>query len=215
MVRSGKVSVNKAKVIEPSFNVDPEIDDVRIDGRRVSIEKKEYVLLNKPRGFVSTRKDKFAARTVFDCLPKSFGHLYPVGRLDKDTQGLLLFTNDGNLAFRLMHPKFCVDKEYLVSLSRDLSIIDKAKLEKGIMLDAKLTSPAKITCGKAPNIVRIVIHEGRKRQVRKMFFEAGYEVITLKRLSYGSIRLGDLGEGKWRYLSEKEKGELFKSAGLK
>lgn len=215
LVRSGKVSVNKVKVNEPSFNVRPEIDDVRIDGQKVSIEKKEYVLLNKPRGLISTRKDKFAVRTVFDCIPKSFAHLYPVGRLDKDTQGLLLFTNDGNLAFRLMHPGFCVDKEYLVSLSRDLSVADKERIEKGIMLDDKLTSPAKITFGKVPSIVKIVIHEGRKRQIRRMFFEVGYEVIVLKRVSYGPISLGDLGEGKWRYLAEKEIEGLFKYAGLK
>lgn len=215
LVRNGKVSVNGSIVNEPSFDVQSGKDNVSIDGRKISIEKKEYILLNKPREAITTRKDKFASKTVFDCLPKDFRHLYPVGRLDKDTQGLLIFTNDGDLAFRLMHPKFFLDKEYLAGLSRDLSVVDKERIEKGIMLDGKLTSPAKIIFGKIPSSVKIIIHEGRKRQIRRMFFEAGYEVITLKRIGYGPIRLGDLSDGKWRYLSQKEIDELFKSTSLK
>jgi len=164
-------------------------------------------LLHKPKGVVTTKNDVFAAKKVMDLLPPDLKYLNPVGRLDQDTTGLLLLTNDGDLAFRLTHPSFKVEKTYRVALNRSLDARDKARIEKGVKLDAKLTSVSKIR-SLTPQDLEITIHEGRKRQVRRMFAALGYHVIALCRIQQGPLTLGDLKEGAWRFLTQQEARKL-------
>jgi len=206
IIESGRVSVNDKKVTDPSFRVDPAVDSVTLDGKKIILRDAVYIALNKPKGIVTTKKDRFAEKTIMDLLPKELGHLNPVGRLDKDTRGLVLMTNDGDLINRLTHPRFNVEKTYSAVLDRDLDKRDKAMLEKGVPLEGKATSPCKIIY-RTGNEVEITIHEGRNRQVRRMFGAAGYRVFDLKRIKEADLTLGSLPEGKWRFLN---KGELRK-----
>lgn len=215
LVRSGKVKVNNSLVSEPSFSVDPAKDDIFVNNKKISLKEKEYILFNKPIGVITTRKDRFAEHTVYDYLPGSLHHLFSVGRLDQDSEGLLIFTNDGELSFRLMHPKFLVNKEYEVSLDQGLRPADKLSLERGIIIDSKRTSPAQIIIIKPDRkCLRIIIHEGKKRQIRRMFLKLGYQVILLKRIAYGPLKLGNLASGKWRKLEASELDMLLKCVGL-
>jgi len=207
LVVDGSVSVNGKKVREPSHMVDGRVDKIEVDGRPVKSKEYEYVLLNKPAGVVTTKQDRHAKKTVFDLLPKEYRHLSPVGRLDKDTEGLLLLTNDGDLAYRLTHPKFNVRKIYFVEVKGLLSPENKKKLEKGIIIEDKKTSPAKIR-----NLIRskekteflMTIHEGRKRQIRLMLGKVGHKVSYLKRIKQGSLSLGNLKIGDWKVLYPRE-----------
>jgi pseudouridine synthase len=215
LIKRGKVSVNNCRVNEPSFSVEPQRDIIALNGKRVSFKTEEYVLLNKPKGVVATRQDKHASRTVYDCLPAGMRHLFSVGRLDQDSQGLLLFTNDGELAFRLMHPRFLVWKEYEVSLDCPLQEADKASLERGINLDNQCTSPAVVlSLNRERTRCKISIREGKKRQIRRMFCRLGYQVLLLKRVAYGPLKLGNLALNSWRVLNADEVAKLRKCVGL-
>ena len=199
--------VNGEVILEPSTPIDSSRDKITVNGKVIQEKTHDYVLLNKPTGYVTTRKDRFAEKTVFDLLPQEFHHLVPAGRLDKDTEGLLLLTNDGDLVYRLTHPSFNIDKVYFV---RVLGIWDekiKEKIEKGVMIDGSKTAPAKIDRIKIlrnQTEATITIHEGRKRQVRRMFEKFRLKVIYLKRLSQGPLTLGTLRTGQWRQLDKKE-----------
>ncbi len=203
VVFDGRVSVNGRVVGEPSFPVNPEEDRVLLDGRPVGPGDKAYVLFHKPKGVVTTKRDRFADKTVLDFFPTDLKHLNPVGRLDKDTTGLLFLTNDGDLAHRLMHPSFDVDKVYRVRCDRALGPADKRKLEKGVVLDGKRTLPCRIA-GRGAADIEVTIHEGRKRQVRRMFALLGYCVQELQRIRHGPLALGDLKPGSWRRLAPHE-----------
>ncbi len=213
LIKIGRVSVNKQIIYKPAHTVDPDKDSISFDGCNISLKKKSYILFNKPKGVVTTRKDKHAQAKVYSYIPKSLQHLYSVGRLDKHSQGLLVFTNDGELAHRLMHPKFSVDKNYIVKIDKKLLYNHKLSLERGIILDSKRTSPARIdflspkTEGKT---LEFLIHEGRKRQIRRMLLKLGYRVVSLRRIAYGLLRLGNLAEGKWRKLTKEEVEALFR-----
>lgn len=213
LILSGKVSVNGALCLEPSHPVDPDSDTVLLFGAPVSLKKKIYLLLNKPSGTVTTAYDRFAPKTVLDLLPKEFRHLHPAGRLDKDTKGLLLLTNDGDLAYRLTHPSFEVNKTYRARLSKPMDDRDIQRLEKGVLLDAKKTAPCKIK-KVSPAEVEMTIHEGRKRQVRRMFALLNYGVLDLIRIKQGSLDLGGLKTGAWRLLAPQEVAQLYKDVGL-
>ncbi|NOX98042.1 MAG: rRNA pseudouridine synthase [Nitrospirae bacterium] len=212
-IKAGRCSVNGKKVLEPSYPIDPDRDVIKLDGKKVVLRKKTYILLNKPAGIVTTRKDKFAKKTVLDILPEKFRHLYPVGRLDKDTTGLLLLTNDGELTHRLTHPRFEVDKSYLAVLNRPLEKSDLRRMEKGILIDKVPTAPCKIHC-RDDTTVEITLHEGRKRQIKRMFSALGYRVIELMRLKEAHLTLGNLKPGQWRFLSPPEIKGLYRSVGL-
>jgi 23S rRNA pseudouridine2605 synthase len=208
-IKQGQVKVN-GKVAE-SFNhpVDTAKDRILFNGRPVAIEREEVIclMLNKPEGIVSTASDEMGRRTVLDILPQQYRQyrLYPVGRLDIDTTGLLLLTNDGDLTYRLTHPKFEYEKEYLVQINGKLTPEEKRKLEHGILLEDGLTHPAKVKeIAAEPFNYSIVIHEGKKRQVRRMFERLKQPVISLKRVRVGGLRLGDLAEGSIRPLTAKE-----------
>ncbi|MCD5402007.1 rRNA pseudouridine synthase [candidate division NPL-UPA2 bacterium] len=213
-IKAGRCSVNGKKILQPSYPVDPSRDKVLLDGEKVVIRKKTYILLNKPRGVVTTRRDRFAGRTVLDILPEGFGYLYPVGRLDKDTTGLLLLTNDGELTHRLTHPRFEIDKLYRAVLDKPLRQSDLKRLEKGIPIEGALTAPCKIRC-RARFAVEITLHEGRKRQIKRMFSALGYKVVELARLKEAHLTLGELPPGQWRFLSRAEIEGLYQSVRLK
>lgn len=209
-IKAGRCSVNGIKVLEPSCPVDADRDKVLLDGEKVVLKKKIYILLNKPRGVVTTRRDRFARKTILDILPARFRHLYPVGRLDKDTTGLLLLTNDGELTHKLTHPRFEIDKLYRAVLDRPLRKSDLKHLEKGVLIDGVPTAPCKIRC-RDGFTVEITLHEGRKRQVKRMFSALGYKVVELARIKEAHLTLGNLKLGQWRFLSRTEIEGLFRS----
>jgi len=218
IIKSGRVFVNGKITPEPSYPVDAEKDRIFLDNKKITLKAKSYLMLNKPVGVTTTRSDRYAEVTVMDLLPKEYRHLYPVGRLDKDTEGLLLLTNDGDLAYRLMHPKFNVHKEYLATITKKLKDKDRLKLKKGVFIENKKTSPCRIKelfKSVSHSDLTVSIHEGRKRQIRLMFLSLGYKVIRLRRVSEGCLKLGALKPGKWRALGAAEISSLYKECGLK
>lgn len=214
---SGRVTVNGETADNLRQPVNPDTDRIIFAGRLVNVkpEKTVCLVMNKPAGIVATTSDERGRWTVLDILPGEYRHLrlYPVGRLDKDSTGLLLLTNDGDLTYRLTHPRFEQEKEYLVQLEGKLKPEDRVKLERGIELEDGVTSPGVIKDVKAapPYNYSLTIHEGKKRQVRRMFAALGYQVIALKRIRMGSIRLGELKEGQVRELSA---GEITQLTGI-
>ena len=202
-IKDGRVALNGVIVKEPSTAVDPSKDRIEVDGRHIAAKKFDYVLLHKPAGFVTTKEDVHAERTVMDLLPKHLQHLVPVGRLDKDTEGLLLLTNDGDLTFSLTHPQFVIDKTYLVQIGGTLLLEKKLRLERGVHIEGGMTQPAKISDVKEKNgqtEFLMTIYEGRKRQVRLMMKSVGCSVRYLKRMAQGPLQLGNLVLGQWRAL---------------
>ena len=217
LVLGGRVSVNGQQVVEPSTPVDPAKDRVCVDDKVVAAKAYTYILFNKPQGCVTTREDRFAEKTVFDLLPSEFRHLVPVGRLDKDTEGLLLLTNDGDLTYRLTHPSFDIDKTYRVKITGTLEPQDRHALERGVVIEGRRTAPAKIQDARRAGDgteFTLTIHEGRKRQVRLMVAHVGKKVIYLQRVAQGPLRLGDLKLGHWRELKNQEIQMLHKIASL-
>ena len=207
-IKQERVAVNGQMVTDFRYPVNIG-DSITLDGKSINLKPEETVtlLLNKPPDIMSTTRDEKGRRTVIDLLPEKYRRLrlHPVGRLDRDSTGLLLLTNDGALTYRLTHPRFEHDKEYLVQLSVKLKSEAKRKLEKGLKLEDGMTSPAKVRETDSPPFnYSITIHEGRKRQVRRMFASLSHEVLALKRIRMGNLGLGSLAEGRIRQLSVKE-----------
>jgi len=218
LVKQGCVVVNSQMVCEPSFEVNPEKDNVFLEGIKIEVKRQQYLMLNKPQGAVTTKEDSHAKQTVMDLLPAQFKHLNPVGRLDKDTEGLLLLTNNGDLAFRLTHPRFNIDKTYFVEVKGKLKEEDKLRLMKGVIFEGRRSSPSKIKnvlVSSDKSQFEITIHEGKKRQIRLMLVTLGYQVLYLKRITEGPLSLQNLSAGKWRHLTEEEITKLKSSVGLK
>ena len=207
-IKQERVAVNGQMVTDFRYPVNIG-DSITLDGKSINLKPEETVtlLLNKPPDIMSTTRDEKGRRTVIDLLPEKYRRLrlHPVGRLDRDSTGLLLLTNDGALTYRLTHPRFEHDKEYLVQLSVKLKSEAKRKLERGLKLEDGMTSPAKVReIDSPPFNYSITIHEGRKRQVRRMFASLGHEVLALKRIRMGNLGLGSLAEGRIRQLSSRE-----------
>ena len=202
LVTQGRVAVDGSVVTDPARDVG---DDhaVAVDGRAVAPEGRELHMLNKPAGVVSTARDTHGRSTVTDLVP-SARRLYPVGRLDADTTGLILLTNDGELANRLTHPRYEVEKLYRVEL-RPRPVSDRAlqALREGVRLDDGPTLPARVT-QPAPGVLEMALREGRKRQVRRMCEAVGHRVVALRRVAFGPLELGRLSEGESRRLSDEE-----------
>jgi pseudouridine synthase len=210
MIQEGRVSVNGKVVTELGVKVDPLKDKVSVDGKPVkSAEKMVYYLLNKPKGYLSTAKDDRDRKTVIDLLQDIKQRVYPVGRLDNNTEGLLLLTNDGTLMNQLLHPKYEIYKTYVVKVDRRPEEEKLDKLRAGIKLDDGLTAPAKVyVTGYDPlrdlTTLEVTIHEGRNRQVRRMFAAIGHDVKGLKRIEFAGLTLSGLRRGQYRELTARE-----------
>jgi 23S rRNA pseudouridine2605 synthase len=204
LMLTGRVTVNGVTVRELGTKADPARDDIRVDGRRVKpIERLRYVLLNKPRGYVSTRSDPQKRPTVIDLIGDAREYLYPVGRLDYDSDGLILLTNDGDLAARLTHPRYGVSRTYDVRVLGVPDERDVARLRRGILVDGRRTEPADVN-PLGPGHLVFTIREGRNRQVRKMCEAIGHPVTHLTRVAIGPIRDARLKPGQWRELTAAE-----------
>lgn len=205
LVADGCVKIN-GKVATLGATVE-DGDQVTVNGKRVAVKSKNYYLMfHKPKGCITTVKDDLGRKTVMDFID-FHARLFPIGRLDYDTEGLLILTNDGDIANKLTHPKNEVEKTYVARISGSLSEAERRQLEKGVEVDGSPTLPAKVKIlekDEHHTRVEITISEGRNRQVKKMFECVGKEVEFLKRVAEGELRLGGLPRGKWRFLNEKE-----------
>ncbi len=207
-IASGRVTVNGAVVTQLGTCVDPTADRVMVDGKPVAARQSlVYILLHKPTGYISSCRHQ-NEKIVLDLI-ETHERVYPVGRLDKDSEGLLLLTNDGRLHQRLSHPSFDHEKEYEVTVSRPIQERDLRVLADGVMLEGRRTRPATVTRLTARRF-RMVLREGRNRQIRKMLGGLGHTVVRLKRVRMAGIRLGGLPKGTWRHLTDPEKERLFK-----
>lgn len=207
LIRQGKVTVNGTVITEMGVQVGPR-DEVRLEGRLLRPETvKKYVIYHKPAGEVTTVNDPEGRACVLDHFRDYPVRLYPVGRLDYDSEGLLLLTNDGDLTERMLHPSHEVDKTYLARVTGDVTLESVQKLRSGILLDDHKTSPAKVRVIKHETfatVVLVTIHEGRYRQVRRMFEALEHKVLQLRRVEFGPLQLGDLPRGQWRELTNDE-----------
>ncbi|MEA3305714.1 MAG: pseudouridine synthase [Candidatus Omnitrophota bacterium] len=207
IIEKGRVSVDGKVIREKGYSVDPYKNELAVDGKKIKPGKKIYILLNKPKGIITSKSDPEGRKTVFDILPRNLGSLHSVGRLDRDTAGLLLLTNDGGLTYRLTHPKFEIRKKYKVLCKGCFTLKEKERLEKGITVEGKKTSRAKVEIIRdetASSELFIEIHEGRKRQIKKMFLFLKHPVKKLERISCEFLKLGSLKRGEYRYLDAKE-----------
>jgi 23S rRNA pseudouridine2605 synthase len=209
-IREGKVAINGETAADFKYPVDIARDRVFVNGKLADLKPKTVICLmfNKPKGVLSTTSDERGRRTIMDIMPREYRHLglYPAGRLDKDSTGLLLMTNDGEFTYQLTHPRFEHEKEYLVHINGSLKPEEKRKLEQGLKLEDGMTCPATVTevSSAPPFNYSITIHEGKKRQVRRMFDTLGRHVISLKRIRISNLSLGNLKEGETRQLSAQE-----------
>ncbi|WP_019638976.1 pseudouridine synthase [Paenibacillus fonticola] len=217
MILNGLVQVNGETVTALGTKADPAVDVITVNGKTVGAEKKLYIMFNKPKGVITSASDPQGRKIVTDYLKAIPERLYPVGRLDYDTEGLLLLTNDGEFAHLLTHPKHHVPKTYLATVKGVPHGTELDKLKQGIMLEDGLTSPAEVEYydvdpeGKQ-SVISITIHEGRNRQVRRMFEAIQHPVVKLKRISFGGVFLENLKRGLYRHLTKEEVEGLFKQA---
>lgn len=205
LIASGKVKVN-GKVASTGMDIG-ESDEVTVNGTPVSIKKNEYYMLNKPKGYICSVSDDKGRKTVLDLLPEGVGRVYPVGRLDYDSEGLVILTTDGELAQRLTHPSNEVPKTYLVRIEGTITEQDLNPIRSGVEIEGKLTKKCKahiVETNKAYTKIHITITEGRNREIRKMFEAIGKEVVFLKRIKIGDITLRGLDRGQYRKLTKEE-----------
>ena len=204
MVLDGRVRVNGAVVTELGTTVDPIRDHVEADGTPVHLPEARWIRFHKPAGVLCTAVDTHGRRTIYDVLPDEYRGLRYVGRLDVETEGLLLLTNDGDVANRLQHPRYQVEREYEVCVEGVPSKKDMARLRAGVMLDDGLARPIRLesaTPVKGCGNLTLVMTEGRKREVRRLMYAVGFPVVTLKRVRFGPVKLGHLPSGRWEVLS--------------
>lgn len=209
LIGEGKVKVNGKVVTEMGMKIDPKKDEVLYLDKVVSKKdvKMVYLMLHKPEGYVTTSKEQFGRPGVMDLIRDVPERIFPVGRLDYDTSGLLLLTNDGDLTFKLTHPKHDVDKTYEAKLYGTPDDMDLQMFRRGVYIEGRQTKPAKMQIlekGERQSTVEIILHEGRNRQVRKMCEAIKHPVAQLKRVATGELKMGDLPKGKHRHLTEKE-----------
>ena len=218
MIAEGRVEVNGVAVQVLGYKIDDTKDRVEVDGKRVKKDENLiYLMLNKPSGYLVTLKDPFSRPTIKELLPSLKKKVFPVGRLDYDSEGLILFTNDGELAYRLTHPRFKIKKTYLVNVTGSPDPSNLSRLERGIFLDGKKTAPAKVSrLSDSPKrtLLRIEITEGRKREVKRMCEAVGHKVLKLKRIGFAGLTLGKLAKGNYRFLRQREIDNLKKQVRL-
>ena len=208
LISAGRVSVNGVVVTELGTKVDAAADSIVVDGRKIESSAPRWIALHKPRGYVSTREDPQGRPTIYDLLPGELHGLFYVGRLDVDSEGLMLLTNHGDAAHRLLHPSFEVQRVYDVLVGGAVSEQNVQQLLSGVQLDDGIARAREVRVlpgrGTNESRVRLVLQEGRKREVRRMMRALGYPVRRLKRVSYGPIQLGRLAAGQWRSLTDEE-----------
>ena len=208
IIEEGRVKINGDIITQPGTKVDPDKDIIEVDNKKIKLEENNvYILLNKPVGYITTVDDEFGRKKVLDLLSDIKERIYPVGRLDYDTSGFLLLTNDGDLAYKLTHPKYEVKKKYIADVEGIPTKNELEQFRSGLEIEDYVTSKAQvkiINSSKGASTLEIVIHEGRNRQVRKMCAKIGHPVVNLKRIELDKIKLGNLKEGKWRHLTNKE-----------
>jgi 23S rRNA pseudouridine2605 synthase len=207
LIREGHIEVNGKTVTELGSKVDPAKDRVVVDGQPVKARRKFYIALNKPKGYISTRSDPEKRRIVTDLLPPEWRQLYPVGRLDHDTEGLIFLTNDGEFALRLTHPRYGTRKVYEATVEGRIEPSQVKKLTEGIRDEGELLKATRariLSANNTRSVVEIELTEGKNREIRRMFKALGHEVSRLARTQIGRIKLGELRSGKWRTLTEPE-----------
>jgi pseudouridine synthase len=212
LIAEGRVKVNGVVVTHLGFKADPRKDHIRVDGKPISkFEPKVYLVLNKPRGCVTTLDDPLGRPTIRDFLHGEKKRVYPVGRLDFDSEGLLILTNDGELHHRLSHPRYGIPRTYLVKVRGIPDPAAMRRIRDGVALDDGVTLPAKVHTVKRlkrNSWMRLTVYEGRNKLIKRMCDAISHPVIRLRRIRYGSLNLGDLNLGKYRYLTSKEIDEL-------
>lgn len=215
LVAAGRVKINGETALTGQ-SADPAVDEISLDGELLSVEKKRYLLLNKPTGFVTTLSDPEGRPTVMDLVDVE-ERVYPVGRLDAETSGLLLLTNDGLFSHRVAHPRFEIDKVYVADVAKSLTAAGKQQLETGVELEDGMTRPAAVEligpmAGNSGKRVQITVHEGKKRIVRRMLDAVGSPVISLERVQLGDLTLDGVKQGKWRQLAGAEVDGMLQAA---
>ncbi len=212
MICDGRIQVNGQVINEMGYKADPGLDTITCDGKPIDLEQKMYVLLNKPAGYVTTLADPQGRPVVSDLVADIPLRLFPVGRLDLETEGALLMTNDGELGNAILHPRFEVNKTYEATVTGSPSQDKIRLLEQGIEIEGIKTRPAAIRVlkrFKEQTLFEVIIHEGKKRQVRKMFEAINHRVLYLKRTAYGALKLGTLPSGKYRILGQDDLKKIF------
>jgi len=215
LIRTGRVTVNREQVESPARNVDPTLDDIRLDGRPVRPAAVHYLLLHKPRGVTCSVRDVHAKRLVTELLPARLGRLFPVGRLDRDSEGALICTNDGAFADRLMHPRYGIEKTYRVHVRGPLTPGVTKQFRRGIRDGEELLRVRRATLlnrNSLGGVLELVLTEGRKREIRRLCAGLGLRVVRLVRTAVGTVRLGGLPPGKWRHLRPQEIEQLLAAA---
>lgn len=206
LIKEGKVKVAGTQVREPWYTINGS-QVVTVEGKALAAEKHAYIIFNKPRDVTSTVADKFASKKIVDLVPKSMGRVYPVGRLDLMSRGLIILTNDGELCYRLTHPKFEVEKEYLVSVFGKVADAALEGLKSGLKEGGellKVKSAAIQSSDAKRSVIKVVVCEGKKRHLRRLFSKAGFSVIDLKRVRIGGLHLGGLKEGRYSVMTREE-----------
>lgn len=218
LILAGKVKVN-GRVAGLGDKISPKHDTVTVSGKKIVLSKKHYyIMLHKPRGFITTMEDEMGRKCVAQLVKDVGARVYPVGRLDKDSEGLLIMTNDGDFANHLTHPSKHVPKTYRVTVRPSVTDEQLLKFNEGIEIDGRMTAPADahiIDKSEGRVVLEVILNEGRNRQIRKMCEALGLEVARLKRTHIGSIKLGMLPQGKWRELTEDEVHKLKVSSGMR
>ena len=213
LIQQGKISVNGGPVTTLGTKIDPATDRVTVGSKPVAIQRKIYIALYKPAGVLCTSHDTQGRKRVLDLLPSSLPRLYTVGRLDQDTEGLLFLTNDGNFSLRLTHPRYKMPKTYLVEVEGEFKSEQTGCLLEGIQSEGELLRAEEVTQvrprGRTTEL-RLVLGEGKKRQIRRMMAAVGHPVVRLTRLSIDTVNLGDLEKGQWRYLTDEEVHKLMR-----
>lgn len=213
-LKEKSVTVNGQRVKVSGERIDPRKDDIKINGNKIRPPKLVYYLLNKPKGFISTTADEFGRKNVISLIPTK-ERIYPVGRLDKDTTGLLILTNDGEFTNLLTHPKYHIYKVYRLTISGNINPPQLRALRSGVLLNDGITAPAKVRIVKEKNttsILEITLHEGKNRQIRRMCETVGISLLALQRIRIGTLTLDNLGEGMYRTLTSPEVQNLKKIA---
>jgi 23S rRNA pseudouridine2605 synthase len=214
LIRAGRVAVNDKIVTTLGLRINPDLDRVKVDGNPVRLRSKLYVALHKPAGYVSTRRDPQSRKTVLDLLPREWARLYPVGRLDYQTEGLMFLTNDGEFCLRLTHPRHAVPRKYIAEVQGPIALENLARLTRGIEdcgEQLRAESARLLRSNNLRSRIELVLREGKNREVRRLLAAIGLEVLHLRRVQIGPIKIGELPPGRWRVLTRAEIRALLQS----